>query len=93
MDLFDWDQFNMSDDVDISEILGSVPPFDAQVSPQPAGSSDAGSARPAECRDTQPLDTSGQYSALEGRSYGLPHPQVRPRPRYPNLTYWMSSAS
>lgn len=96
MDLFDWDQFNASDNVDMCEMLASIPPFDAPIEPlhpQPVDSSDAGVPRQADCGGSQSYGNMGPHNVLGSGSDGPPYPQVRPHPGFLKLTYWMSSAS
>jgi hypothetical protein len=96
MDLFDWDQFDEPDNVDLSNILASVPPFESPASPVPpqhTSSSDARGLGHADCGDTQSYENTREHNVLAGGSFGPTCPQVRPPPGYPNLTYWMLSAS
>lgn len=86
MDFFDWDKFNTSDNIDLSDIVASVPPFDAPIgSPQHhhASSSNAGDLRQAECGGTPSDDNAIQHAVPEDGSNKPTHPHVRPHPGYP----------
>jgi len=96
MELFDWDQFDEPDNIDLSDILASVPPFELPANPllpQHASSSHVRGLGNGEYGNTQSHDSTRQHNVRVGGSYGPTCSQVRPLPGYPSVTYWIFSAS